>query len=234
MNTFDLVSPAQAQRGPYTVWNQTYVGEVNLKNQSAEDELGSEIELVVRDLLISDEVDIEDITAVVSYKLENRGVLQVGVYTLGVVIRGYPIGVPEVELASWGPDGSSVVHRLTFSEIMSPKAKQDAWVAFQAMNEMYESDETAVQLKQYARSILRKKLCFSTLWEKVPRDPFFKESDRWIGRDPESRALCDSMDVSPASTPSKKRKSSSFEESPGKRAKQLRTVGPSGSISLHC
>ncbi|KAH1806657.1 hypothetical protein KXX35_009382, partial [Aspergillus fumigatus] len=168
------------RRGPYSAWRQTYVGECAAVRPSADEALACEVELVVRDLFESDEVDLEDITMIVCYAVERRDAGEVGVYTIGVVLRGYPINVPEEHLVSWAPSVASLVHRLTFSESLSVRSEVDMLEAYASVKDIFDDDDSAVYVQQFFRAPLSRTIGSRRLWERAPVDSSFRLSRKWV------------------------------------------------------
>lgn len=111
-------------RGPVTVWRQCYVGELPLDNADGTS-AACEVEQLVRDLFQSDEVEVEDATMIVCYALERRAIAEVGVYTTGILLRGYPRNVPIDQQSSWTPSVSTTTHELVSSEVLPMKSSDE-------------------------------------------------------------------------------------------------------------
>lgn len=205
-------------RGPYSVWRQTYVGDDDDNHRSSGEALGPEVELIVRELFVSEDLDVEDVSVVVCYKRVDRDGRSVGEYTFGVVVRGYPVGIPEDEVVSWAPDVSSLDHRMTHSEVLSGRSKTQVWEAFSELKDIYDSDESSVQLRQYCRSLASEKLCV-TVWQKDAQDALFKETNSWIASSETPVPSCGDGGEHPAAVNERKRKSDDGSQSANKKAK---------------
>ena len=79
----------------------------------------ADVELVVRDLMISDELFVDEVLTAVQQRMETKGGMPYGIYTIVVIVLGFPVGVPSNKLESWARDVSSVYHRLVFSESLN-------------------------------------------------------------------------------------------------------------------
>jgi hypothetical protein len=216
-------------RGPYSVWRQTYVGDDKEDQAGAGEALAPDVELIVRELFVSEDLDVEDVSVVVCYKRLDRGGHSVGQYTFGFVIRGYPVGIAEDEVGSWGPDVSSLDHKLVHSSILPARSKAHVWEAFSELKDIYDDDESAVQLRQYCRSLASGKLCV-TVWKKDALDASFKESKSWVSSpEPRSRSSLDGG-VCPAAVNERKRKADDGSLSARKNAKAKLMV----SVLVNC
>lgn len=169
-----------SQRGPFSAWRQSYVGEWDTSRSVESQAAACEVELIVRDFLESDEVEVEDITVIVCYDLEQRENGAVGVYTIGVIVRGYPLGLAEDELVSWAPTVESMVHQLTFSEKLSVRSQVDMLDAFAMVKEIFDEDKTAVYVQQFFKSSLCKSVGARVLWKRAPVADGFRKSRRWV------------------------------------------------------
>jgi hypothetical protein len=87
--------------GRYSVWRQAYVGECDSTRDAPSEALASDVELVVRDFFQLEEVYIENLTVTLCYARETHAHGEVGVYTISVIIRGYPLDIPDVEQMPW-------------------------------------------------------------------------------------------------------------------------------------
>lgn len=166
-----MSSSLQCERGPYTVWRQHYV--------SIDENLGFEVDLMVRDFFESDEVEVEDVTLLVCYGRESRPSGEVGVYNVGVVIRGFPLGVPKDQVQSWSPSVASLVHDLCFSEVFSVKLQGD-FEAFAMVRDIFEDDPTAVYVQQFFRSSILKTVSSRMILEREPLYSCFRRTSPWV------------------------------------------------------
>lgn len=208
-------------RGPLSVWRQCYVAECDILARGAGLASACEVELVVRDFFKSDEVEVDDLTVIVCYAREMRADREVGVYTVGVLLRGYPLNVPSEQLASWSPCVSSLVHKLTSSELIPSKSYVDVLGAFATIKDIFEEDESAVYVKQYFLSSLRKIVMSKLVFERDPVDTTFRPTRSWV--DAEVLGTPSNLAVELKSKP-RKRKNASSHESFVKKVKLNSTV----------
>lgn len=214
-------------RGPLSVWRQCYVAECDISARGAGLASACEVELVVRDFFKSDEVEVDDLTVIVCYAREVRADREVGVYTMGVLLRGYPLNVPSEQLASWSPCVSSLVHKLTSSELIPSKSHVDVLGAFATIKDIFDEDESAVYVKQYFRSSLRKTVMSKLVFERDPVDTTFRPTKSWAGAED---AGTPEDSVVKLKSKQRKRKSGSGHEPVGKKLKLNSTVSPTKSL----
>jgi hypothetical protein len=200
-----LRSAQRVGRGPYSVWRQTYVAEDDLCCQKSHPALAPEVELMVRELFMSQDMDVEDVSVVVCFKRLDRAGHSVGRYTFAFVIRGYPMGIFSEEVASWAPDMSSIDHRLVDSCCWSGRSKGQALEFFRELIDMYYDDGSSVQFRQYCRSVVLRKFCVA-VWRKQEEDPLFKETKSWTGSSEVPSRSSSDGGVCPAAVNERKRK----------------------------
>ena len=166
-------------RGPPSVWRQCYVGESDVASSRRHACMAHEVELVVRDFFLSEDVEVDDVTVIVCYARESRASVPVAVYTIGVLVRGHPVGVPSEQLASWAPDVSSPVHVLTSSESISSRSQLEVPAAFATVRDIFDEDEHAVYVQQFFRCSNRKTPVSRVMFEREPLDETFKRTRSW-------------------------------------------------------
>lgn len=178
--SFALSSQDQPS-GPVSVWRQSYVSEYDISYSGAKPPLACEVELIVRDFFESDEVEVEDLTVIVCYARESRAQGEFGVYTTGVLLRGYPLRVPSEQLVSWSPSVSTPVHKLVSSEIYPVRSQVDMLGAFATVKDVFDEDDTAVYVQQFFRSSLRKVIMSRVVFERSSVDDTFRKTKGWAG-----------------------------------------------------
>lgn len=167
-----------AVSGEYRAWRQVYVGE-SVFGSPREETLACEVELVVRDLLLSEDIVTEEVTCLLCYGLEKRGGMDVSVYTLIVIVRGKVEGRLK-EDSSFGPNVSSLVHRLAYSQIL-PVWSEDKMVdAYADIRDLYDEESRSVRVEQFYVGPLVGKVVSRVMWDRGSSCVGFRRSRKWV------------------------------------------------------
>lgn len=167
-----------AVSGRYGAWRQVYVGE-SVLGSPGEETLACEVELVVRDLLLIEDVVTEEVTCLLCYELEKRGTLDVAVYTLIVILRG-KVKSHVKEDSSFVPSVASLVHRLVYSQDL-PVCSQEKMVdAYAELRDLYDKQSGAVRVEQFYVGPLVGKVMSRVMWDRGSSSVGFRRSRKWV------------------------------------------------------
>lgn len=165
---------------PYCGWKQVYVGRVKDGHLGGSAVSAADVELVVRDLLLCEEVSVDEVLVSVLFDRDHRVGGVVGVYTVVVVVLGFPVGVSRSTVASWAPDVSSVHHRLVFSESLNfydeDQVMQEVWT----VENLFHSVENVASVSQFSKNCPSRTVCVRQLWSRSVQDPMFCQSKRLV------------------------------------------------------
>lgn len=162
------------------------MGEWDYGQRQEEQRLACEVGMVTRDLLELEGVEVEEVYSMVSFERVNRGLYEVGVYTLValVVVASERDMESDEERKVWDEKmrgAGGLVHKLVFSQYVEGgdflwRSGLDAILSSQ-----FEKDGRALKVEKFGKNRDGSGVASGVLNRRDCEDVLYRESKDWVG-----------------------------------------------------